>query len=347
VEEKLQLDDAPRVRLAHLPTALEDAPRLAAAAGASGRILVKRDDCTGLALGGNKTRKLEFTLGDALARGADVLVTTGGLQSNHVRQTAAAAARCGLGCHAVVSSPLPDPGAAYRGSGNLLLDGLFGAVIHEVEEAETDAFASDLVERLKGEGRNPYLVPLGASDGIGSLGYVNCARELLAQARAMGAEIGAVVLCTGSSGTHGGLLSGLRLAGSSIPVVGVSSSEPSAVKMDKVANVCRQVLERLGEAPWPGFGADIEVSDAYVGQGYGYPTDAADAAIRLAARTEGLVLDPVYTGKAMSGLIDMVAEGRFADGRDLVFLHTGGSPALFAYPDRFRPGRGQPQSGGS
>lgn len=331
----MQINDAPRIALAHLPTPLEAAPRLAAAVGATGRILIKRDDCTGLALGGNKTRKLEFTLGDALARGCDVLVTTGGLQSNHVRQTAAAAARCGLGFHAVVSSPLPDPSAAYRGSGNLLLDGLFGAVIHQVEEAEAEGFVAALVERLQREGRKPCLVPLGASDGIGSLGYVNCAQELLAQAAAMGADIGAVVLCTGSAGTHGGLLSGLRLAGSQIPVVGVSSSEPAAVKVEKVANVCRQVLARLGEAEWPGCGSDIEVSDAYVGQGYGYPTDAADRAIRLAAETEGLVLDPVYTGKAMSGLIDMIAQGRFADGRDIVFLHTGGSPALFAYPERF------------
>jgi L-cysteate sulfo-lyase len=336
-EENMRLDDIPRFKLAHLSTPLEEAPRLAKAIGAPGRILIKRDDCTGLALGGNKTRKLEFTLGQALTEGADILVTTGGLQSNHVRQTAAAAARAGLGCHAVVYSPLPRPSDAYTQSGNLLLDGLFGCVLHEAAEEDVDGRAAELVDRLRGEGRRPFLVPLGASDGIGSLGYVNCAAEILAQAVDIGADVGHIVLCTGSAGTHGGLLTGLRLDGSAVAVIGVSSSEPSDIKVAKVAGVCRQVLDRLGEPDLPGLEDGIEVSDRYVGEGYGYSTRGAEDAIRLAAETEGLVLDPVYTGKAMSGLIDMVGSGRFDDGRDVLFLHTGGSPALFAYAERFRP----------
>jgi len=334
----MQPIQAPRVSLAHLPTPLQPMTRLRAVLGCAPALFVKRDDCTGLALGGNKTRKLEFTLGAALAAGADTLVTTGGLQSNHVRQTAAAAARCGLACHAMVASPLPRPDSIYRSSGNLLLDGLFGAVLHEAaDDAVATARAAALVESLRRDGRRPFLVPLGASDGLGSLGYVVCAEELLAQCREQGVAATHVVLCTGSAGTHGGLLAGLRRAGSAISVIGVSSSEPSAVKIGKVRSVMGQVFETLGEAPPPNLDAGIDVRDDYVGEGYAFPTDEANRAIRLAAETEALVLDPVYTGKAMAGLIDLLAKGEFADDAQVVFLHTGGAPALFAYPHLFPP----------
>ena len=310
-------------------------PRLAAALGATQRLFVKRDDCTGLGLGGNKTRKLEFILGAALARGADTLVTVGGLQSNHVRQTAAAAARLGLDCHAVVDCPLEEPSDAYRGSGNVLLDGLFGATLHEVALGTTQAMSEALVERLIHEGRRPYLTPLGGSDGVGALGYVLCAQELLGQFTAQGVEASHIVLCTGSAGTHGGLLAGLRRAGASIAVIGVSSSEPALVKEAKVRLVMEQVFEVLGETPPKGWDEDVTVHDRWAGGGYGQPTPEAQAAIGLLARTEGLLLDPVYTGKAMAGLIGLLEEGAFDAGGDVVFLHTGGAAALFAYPNQF------------
>jgi L-cysteate sulfo-lyase len=329
----MTLEDAPRVRFAHLPTPLEPMPRLRAALGAAPRLFVKRDDCTGLAFGGNKTRKLEFTLGLALAQGCDVLITTGGTQSNHVRQTVAAAARCGLACHAVIANPLASPPGGYLTSGNLLLDQVMGAVIHEVidDDALVQAKVRELEAGLRAEGRKPFIVPLGASDEVGSQGYVLCARELLQQCEDAAIDLSHVVLSTGSSGTHAGLLTGLRLAGSTVEVVGISSSEPALVKIDKVKGIARRLLVKLGEPEWDGFEDDVEVHDDYVGVGYGAETAAANAAIRLVARTEGLLLDPVYTGKVMAGLIDQLARGRFDGARDVVFLHTGGAPALFAY----------------
>ena len=310
-------------------------PRLAEALSLTQRVFVKRDDCTGLAFGGNKVRKLEFILGAAEAEGADTLVTEGGLQSNFVRLAAAAAARRGLACHALVDCPLDHPGEAYRHSGNALLDDLFGATVHEAALGTTHAMAEVLAERLRREGRRPYVTPLGGSGGVGALGYVVCAEELLAQLAGQGIEAARIVLCTGSAGTHAGLLAGLRRAGSPIDVVGVSSSEPGPVKEAKVRAVMEQVFEALGEEPPAGWDDDVTVHDRWAGGGYGQPTPQANDAIVLLARTEGLLLDPVYTGKAMAGLIGLAAEAAFDDGRDLIFLHTGGGPALFAYPEFF------------
>jgi L-cysteate sulfo-lyase len=324
---------APRFSLAHLPTPLEPMPRLAGALGISQRLYVKRDDCTGLGFGGNKTRKLEFILGAALAQGADTLVTVGGLQSNHVRQTAAAAARAGLACHAVVDCPLERPGDAYRHSGNVLLDSLFGATLHEAASGTTQAVAKALVETLGREGRRPYLTPLGGSDGVGAQGYVVCAQELLGQLDDQGIDASHVVLCTGSAGTHAGLLAGLRRAGSSIAVVGMSSSDPSAIKEARVRAVMVEVFDAMGEAVPAGWDDDVTVHDRWAGTGYGQPTAQANEAILLLARTEGLLLDPVYTGKAMAGLIGLFEDGSLDGAGDVVFLHTGGAPALFAYAD--------------
>ena len=321
----LDLSRFPRLTLAHLPTPLEQLERLGRELGS--RLFVKRDDCTGLAFGGNKTRKLEF----ALEQGADAIVTSGGLQSNHVRQTAAAAARLGLACHAVLDNPLSDPPPAYEHSGNRLLDELFGAVAHVVAGAEVESRIEELTASLKTEGKTPYVVPLGASDGVGALGYVECARELLVQCEAANVQPSHVFLATGSAGTHGGLLAGLRLLGSHLAVVGVAVSETTEAKRAKVRDLVDQVSHVLGLRESSVDDDDIVVLDEYVGAGYGVPTAAAEAAIRRLARVEGLLLDPVYTGKAMAGMLDLLANRRLEGLCDPIFLHTGGTPALFAY----------------
>lgn len=328
-----KLAQVARVELAQIPTPLAPMPRLRGALGARSRLFVKRDDCTGLAFGGNKARKLEFTIAAAIAAGADTLITTGGIQSNHVRQTAAAAARYGLACHAILDNPLNDPTPGYLASGNRLLDELLGARVHAAPagEAAIAACVTGLAEEIEAGGGHPFVVPLGASDEIGSLGYVVCATELLAQIAAQGLDVSHVVLSTGSAGTHAGLLAGLRLEGSAIRIIGVSCSEPAAVKMAKVEDISSRIFHLLGQEPLRGVLDDIRVYDNYVGAGYGSRTEAAEQAIRLVASTEGILLDPVYTGKAMAGLIDLIAHDALSGARDVVFLHTGGAPALFAY----------------
>lgn len=331
----------PRAALMAGATPLQQMPALSQALGMS-RLFVKRDDCTGLAFGGNKTRKLEFTMGDACRMGADVVITVGAWQSNHVRQTAAAAAKLGLRCHAVIHSPLPAPTAAYRESGNVLIDRLLGADLHWVEAEEVGAAkAAELSVRESSEGAVPYMIPLGASDGIGSLGYVACAQELLEQFDRQGVAPSHIVLATGSAGTHAGLLAGLRGSGSAIGVVGISVSEPAAVKRAKVRHVLDQLGAVLGDDAPSLVDQDIVVLDDYMGDGYGIPTAAADDALRLLARKEGILLDPVYTAKAMSGFLDLVLGMGLGAMQDPVFLHTGGTPALFAYLEHYLAEAGQ------
>ncbi|MBY8821266.1 D-cysteine desulfhydrase family protein [Sphingomonas colocasiae] len=330
----LDLSPFARLPLAHLPTPLE---RLSALTGDAWgvRLFVKRDDCTGLGFGGNKTRKLEFTLGHALAAGATTLITSGAWQSNHVRQTAAAAARTGLNCHVVISDAVGRETEAYCASGNMLLHGLFGAHLHLAED-DGDA-TTRCMDRLANEamarGETPYIVPLGASDGIGSLGYAECARELLAQCEAQSVAPTAIVLATGSGGTHAGLLAGLRLLGSRVRVIGISVSEPADVKFDKVRGIADAMLDLCGASRGTVSDTDIVVLDDYTGPGYAIPTEEANQAIRTLAAREGLLVDPVYTAKALAGLLDLLERGRLTG--DVVFLHTGGTPALFAYADEF------------
>ncbi|MCG2840258.1 D-cysteine desulfhydrase family protein [Sandaracinobacter sp. RS1-74] len=327
---RLDLFAFPRARLAHLPTPLEPT-RLGDGAV---RIWMKRDDCTGLGMGGNKVRKLEFTLGDALENGASLLITSGARHSNHVRQTAAAAARLGLRCQAVLHDPIDRLTDFYAASGNLLLDKLFGAEVHLAADAEaaTEAKIADLLRQAHAAGERPYVVPLGASNGFGSLGYALCAEEILGQCALQAIRPTAILLATGSGGTHAGLLGGLRLLGSDLPVIGISVSEPASVKRARVRAVLDEMLALLAPAvPVPD--SDILVLDDYVGDGYALPTAAANAAIRRLAESEGLLLDPVYTAKAMAGLLDMAAAGRLSG--DVLFLHSGGTPALFAYADDF------------
>lgn len=324
----------PRVALGHLPTPLEPAPALTRALGGP-RLFVKRDDCTGLALGGNKTRKLEFSMAAALEQRADLIITSGGTQSNHVRQTAAAAAKLGLECQCVVANPLRDFQLDYVRTGNILLDRLLGAQLHVA--SDTGSATNDELLRLVAQatraGRRPYVIPVGASDAVGSLGYVNCATELLQQCASAGIDPGHIVVATGSAGTHAGLLVGLRLQGSAIDVVGVAVSETSVLKIGKVRRVVDQLLALIGAAPNLVPDQDIVVVDGYVGGGYAIPAPDTLQALRMAAQLESLILDPVYTGKAMAGLVDLIRTGKLHGTKDIIFMHTGGSPAMFAYSD--------------
>jgi D-cysteine desulfhydrase len=292
---------------------------------------VKRDDNTGLASGGNKARKLEYLLADARARGADALLTVGGVQSNHARMTAAAACRLGMACHLVLDGVAPE-----TRNGNLLLDDLFGATVEFLPDAPLAALHGAIAERaaaLEQAGRRPYLIPIGGSSGLGALGYVAAARELAEQAEAAGIRVGAIVVAVGSTGTLAGLTLGAQLYLPETKVIGVSVSSPAVRCRGKAARIADEAARRLAlPAALPA--AAFSITDAFLGPGYGIPTPEGLAAIRLAARTEGLVLDPVYTGKALAGLAGLAAEGRLPApaGTAVVFWHTGGLPALFASP---------------
>lgn len=324
----------PRVSLAHLPTPLQFMRGLSDLCGTS-RLFIKRDDCTGLGFGGNKTRKLEFAIGAARAAGADTLITEGSWQSNHVRQTAAAAAHVGMRCQAVLANATGRETDHYAASGNLLLDRLLGAELHFVED-EHQATADD-VDRLTREiiaaGGRPFIIPPGASDATGSIGYVQCAHELLLQCEEQRIRPRAICLATGSGGTHAGLLVGLRAHASDIPVIGISVSEAAEVKRGKVRRIADDLLDLLEKRRDIVPDSEIIVHDCYNGGGYGLVDEATLAAIDQVATSEGLLLDPVYTGKAMAGLLDLLKQGSMRG--DVIFLHSGGTPALFAYADLF------------
>ncbi len=320
----------PRVPLAHTPTPLEYLSRLTAyLQGPS--IYIKRDDCTGLATGGNKTRKLEFLLGAALEEGCDSLVSIGGLQSNHARQTAAAAAKVGLNCELLLQEVQGAPEGNYAYNGNLLLNDLFGARVHRYP---SDAFLHEelatFIAQLRQKGSNPYAVPLGGSSPLGALGYVVAVQELLTQCVALGIAPTHIVLATGSAGTQAGVLAGLAAANSEIEVIGINVSASRASQQQKVKKLFRETCALLGiESPAE---EAVLCNDNYYLPGYGVPNAGMQQAVRLLAEKEGVLLDPVYTGKAMAGLIDLVHCGYFAADATVVFLHTGGSAGLFAYP---------------
>jgi D-cysteine desulfhydrase family pyridoxal phosphate-dependent enzyme len=319
----------PRFALAHLPTPLELMPALTARLGGP-HVFIKRDDCTGLATGGNKTRKLEFLVGDARAAGADVLVTEGGTQSNHCRQTAAAAAKAGMEC-VLVLSRARNPDA----TGNLLLNHILGARVVLVDRgSDRRPMMEHVAQELTAGGRRPYVIPTGGSNGVGALGYVHALHELETQAKALGVSFDAIVFCSGSGGTQGGLTAGAKLLGSRTELIGVSDGEPRHALVDMALRVARETAQVL-RVPLSFAPEDIIVYDEYAREGYGIPNAAMVDAVRLLARTEGILLDPVYTGKAMAGLIDLVRRGRFKKGQSVAFIHTGGTPALFAYQDDF------------
>jgi len=312
---------------------VEDMPRLSATLGGP-RLWIKRDDCTGLATGGNKTRKLEFLIAAALDEGADMVVTQGAVQSNHVRQTAAAACKFGLDCHALLERRVPDKGSDYEQTGNVLFDQIFNTSI-EFRPAGLDMNAEGIAvtERLRAEGRKPYFIPGGGSNEIGALGYVSSAQELLGQIEAQGLDVKWVVLATGSAGTHAGLIAGFHALGSDIPIMGISVRQPHDVQVENVYKLAVKTAALLTDKPLDR--SKVLVDDGYVGPGYGIPTEGTIAAISSLARHEGILLDPVYSGKGMAGLIGQVESGQITAEGDVVFLHTGGAVSLFAYEDQF------------
>jgi len=333
-ELSVTLAKFPRIALGHLPTPLEPMDRLSEELGGP-RLWVKRDDCTGLSSGGNKTRKLEFLVADAVRQGADTIITQGATQSNHARQTAAAAAKLGMACHILLEDRTGSEDPNYVLNGNVLLDRLHGATVSKRPGgADMNAEMEALAETLLQEGRTPYIIPGGGSNPIGALGYVNCARELTEQAAATGLSIDALVHATGSSGTQAGLVAGLAALKSDIHLLGIGVRAPREKQEAMVHDLAVRTADYMGtglEIPR----SDVRANCDYAGGGYGVPTEGMVAALKLLARTEGLLFDPVYSGKGLDGLIDQIRKGYFDGMSNVVFLHTGGSAALFGYADAF------------
>ena len=327
----------PRLHVAHLPTPLERLDRLSAALGGP-EIWIKRDDCTGLSTGGNKTRKLEFLMAEALAMGADTVMTQGATQSNHARQTAAAAARLGLHCHLLLEDRIGSNNANYNGNGNVLLDHLHGATTsRRAGGKDMQAEMEMVAERLRGEGHKVYLIPGGGSNATGALGYVNCAFELVGQANDRCLVIDHVVTATGSSGTQAGLITGLKAINAGIPLTGIGVRAPKQKQDESVFALALKTAEKLG-CPNVVARGDVVADCNYVGAGYGIPRDDTLEAIRMFGQLEGILLDPVYSGKGAAGLIDYCRKGKFKKGERVVFLHTGGSAGLFGYDAVFADG---------
>jgi D-cysteine desulfhydrase len=324
------LNDLPRLRLAKLPTPIDDLPRLTKKLGGP-HLLVKRDDLTGLATGGNKTRKLEFLIADALRKNADAVITAGGPQSNHCRQTAAAAAIAGLDCHLVLGGPPQPP------IGNLLLDRLLGATIHWTPKPQRNARMSELAAAMEADGRRPYVIPVGGSNSIGALGYVAAMFELVGQLNEQGRGVDRIFFATSSGGTQAGLILGAQLAGFTGRLTAVSidqtpdetSEEKFLTEVCRVANGAAELLQsdlRLAAS-------DFDVNYDYLGDGYGIVGDLERETIKLLARTEGLLVGPVYTARAFGAMLDQVRRGQFHPNETWLFWHTGDETALHAYAE--------------
>jgi L-cysteate sulfo-lyase len=320
----------PRIFLAHLPTPLERMDRLSAELGGP-EIWIKRDDCTGLSTGGNKTRKLEFLMAEAQAMSADLVMTHGATQSNHARQTAAFAARLGVACHILLEDRTGSNDRNYNTNGNVLLDHLHGATTAKVSGLpDMNAELERQADLLRADGKKVYTIPGGGSNATGALGYVNCAFELVSQANDRGLVIDHLVTATGSAGTQAGLITGLKAINAGIPLLGFGVRAPQAKQEENVFNLALKTAAKLG-CPDVVQRADVVADCSYVGPGYGIPAADTLEAIRMFAELEGILLDPVYSGKGAAGLIDYCRKGRFKKGQRIVFLHTGGSAALFAY----------------
>jgi len=325
----MNLSDFSQVKLCHSPTPLEPLKRLSEFLGGP-EIWIKRDDCTGLASGGNKTRKLEFLVGEAIEQGADTLVTQGAVQSNHARQTAAAAAKFGLKCHILLERRVQDTMVSYEQTGNVLLNKLFGASIEYRESGiDMNSEGENVCGELKNKGHKPYFIPGGGSNPVGALGYVKCALELTEQINNLSLSFETLIHATGSTGTQAGLVAGLEGLNSKLPVLGISVRQPENKQVDAVWKLVKKTVDKLNIPEIPR--EKILVDDRYVGEGYGVPNEGTLEAINLLAQKESILLDPVYSGKGMAGLISMIRKGIFKKGQKILFLHTGGSVALFAY----------------
>lgn len=324
----------PRVRLAHLPTPLEPLPRLSEHLGGP-EIWIKRDDCTGLSTGGNKTRKLEFLMAEAQAQGADIVLTQGATQSNHARQTAAAAAKLGMDCHILLEDRTGYNHENYKYNGNVLLDHLHGATMeHRGPDLDMNAEMETVADKFRAEGRNAYAIPGGGSNPTGALGYVNCALELMGQFAETGLAVDHIVHATGSAGTQAGLITGLCAMNAGIPLLGIGVRAPKDKQEENVFALACRTAEKLG-CPGVVPREAVVANCDYVGPGYGMPADDTLEAIDLFARFEAILLDPVYSAKGAAGLIDLIRKGHFAKGEKVVFLHTGGAIGLTGYTHCF------------
>jgi L-cysteate sulfo-lyase len=331
----MKLAKFPRLRITHSPTPLEPMRRLSEAL-AGPNLWIKRDDCTGLASGGNKTRKLEYLMAEALQQGADTVITQGATQSNHARQTVAIAAKLGLQSHIILEDRTGYTFDDYKHSGNVFLDRLFGASVSEVpRDTDMNKAMAQLADDLRAKGRKPYVIPGGGSNPVGALGYVTCALELMDQANNMGLAVDHLVHATGSAGTQAGLVVGMYGARAQIPVLGIGVRAAKAAQEERVFGLARETAELVG-VPGSVSREDVIANCDYVGPGYGLPTPGMIEAVTMLARLEGILLDPVYSGKGMAGLIDLCRKGRFKKGENVVFLHTGGSVALYGYRHAFK-----------
>ncbi|NDD12190.1 MAG: D-cysteine desulfhydrase [Betaproteobacteria bacterium] len=330
----MKLANFPRIHITHSPTPLEFMPRLTEALGGPS-IFIKRDDCTGLGSGGNKTRKLEFLMADAERLGADTIITQGATQSNHARQTVAIAVKMGKKCEILLEDRTGSKVENYKKSGNVFLDHLFGARVQEVPGGtDMNAAMASLADELRDKGQKPYVIPGGGSNPIGALGYVTCAMEMINQFNTQDLRVDCVVHATGSAGTQAGLVVGLEGARSQIPVLGIGVRAPKEAQETNVYNLALKTAELLG-IPGCIRRESVMANCDYVGEGYGVPTPGMVEAVTLVARLEGILLDPVYSGKGMAGLIDLCRKGHFKKGENIVFLHTGGAVALYGYMDAF------------
>lgn len=332
----MNLAQFPRRGYVQEATPIEFLPNFSKALGNKVNVYIKRDDLLPGAAGGNKTRKLDFCIADALAKGCDTIITCGAVQSNHCRLTLAWSVKEGLDCHLVLEERVKN---SYKedASGNNFLFQLLGVKSITVVPGGSNMMGEmeKVAEKLKAQGKKPYIVPGGASNALGALGYVSCMEEIMHQMFTKGLNFDHMVVPSGSAGTHAGIIAGMIGNNINIPVTGIGVNRPKAVQQEAVHKLANQTLDLIGvEQRVPA--EKVVAFDDYVGPGYSLPTDAMVEAVKLLARTESILLDPVYSGKAMSGLIDLVRKGYFKEGSNILFLHTGGSPALYAYLDCFR-----------
>lgn len=315
-------DDLPTAKLAHLPTPLEELPTLSRKFGPN--LLIKRDDCTGLATGGNKTRIIEFLLGDALAKDCDTLITGGGIKSNHCRQTAAAARKYGLKPVLVLFGEQPE-----EINGNFLLDHLFGADIRIFQGEERTKKLHTVAKNLKEKGHNPYVMTFGGSQPLGIAGYAKAFKETMQQADSRNIDIDRMIVTTGGGGTQAGLIIGKEMLGRDTEIIGMSISRQAEEVTNKIATLLENTIQKFDLDIDPIPPKTIHVKDEYIGEGYGQPTPEMVQTVKLLARKEGILLDPVYTGKGFSGLLDLMEKEEITEDETVVFIHTGGTPMLF------------------